>query len=148
LFFLQTTFIAQIATSFPLPNLVLIFLFAAAFLSDSSDFIYVALLFGFLFDIFIGNNFGVYLLSFTASCALASYVRTKFIKDISFVKIFTFSVAMAFVYNLLYLSLSIVAFGADFFSHTDFVSRKIFFDLIYAGILVYPAMWLISKGKQ
>ncbi|MFA7169934.1 MAG: rod shape-determining protein MreD [Candidatus Paceibacterota bacterium] len=148
LFFLETTFVAQIFYgNFP-PSLVLIFLFAAALLTRSSDFLYVVFVFGFLFDIFSGINFGIFTLSFVLACIILCYLKAKFLKEESFIKIAALAISGALIYNLIYFFLLIVIFNTDASFELNFVGKKIIFDLVYAAVLTYPVMWLISKKRQ
>ena len=148
LFFVQTTFIAQIFWGFSAPNLVFIFLLSAALLSCTSDFFYIILLFGFLFDVLSGKNFGVYMLSFSFACVAACYLKLKFLKEKNyFIRVAAVSVLATLVYNIIYFALSFFVFSTEF-SFSGFAAKKILFDLIYASVLTYPIMYLISKKEQ
>lgn len=145
LFLLQTTFFAQALGEFFLPNFVLIFIFAAVLISNDADFIYAAFLFGFLFDLFSGNNFGVFLISFVLACVALLNLKEKFLKEQSFLKIVAISIAGTLLYNIIYIALLRIVFDTNLSSDYDFIRGKVAFDCIYTAIFIYPAMLLISK---
>jgi len=147
-FFLETAFFPfLLRNSFQVP-LVFIVLLASVFLSSSSDFIYIAFLFGFLFDIYFGTNFGIFTVSVVLSAVFASFCKDKFLKEESFGKVAGLSVAVALFFNLLYVCLLSFVFGSGENFSPAFIWKKMFFDSFYAAILVYPAMRFISKGKE
>lgn len=147
-FFLETTFMAQLGGGNFMPNLVLILLFAAALLACSADFIYIALVFGFLFDLFAGVSFGIYLLSFVLSCLLLCQLRTRLLKEETFLRVTALGMLGALGYNLIYLALLFFVFNTGSAFSLDFVSKKILFDLVYAAVFTYGAVRLIYKEKS
>ena len=148
LFLLETSFLPQIfAGGFP-PNLVMIMLFAAALLALSSDFLYVAFLFGFLFDIFSGASFGIFTAALVFSSIIVCEIKSRFIKEDRFVQIAAAASAGALSYHLIYLLLFTIPYNGNISSYGDFLWEKILFDSAYAAVLTYPAMRLISKKKQ
>lgn len=147
-FFLQTTFFAQLFSGNLIPPLVFMVLTAAVFLSDSYDFLYLALFFGFLFDIFTGSSFGIFTASFAMAAAAAFILKENFLKDPGFTKTVLLSAAVAVAYNLTYLLLSVVFSSFGFLAHYGPIIHKTAYDAVLAAIFVYPAMHLISNKKQ
>ncbi len=147
LFFVQTTFLAQVFWGFFTPNFVFIFLLSAALLSYSTDLFYAILFFGFLFDLFSGKDFGIYTLSFFFACAAAYYLKFKVLKEKNFIKVAAVSALAMLIYNVVYFTLLFLVFSTGF-SFSGFVFKKVLFDLIHASVLTYPIMYLISKKEQ
>jgi rod shape-determining protein MreD len=147
-FFLETSFFAPLLGGLFQPQLVFMFLLAAVFLSASSDFLYLAFLFGFLFDICFGAEFGIYTISLVGVSVLSSLLKDKLIKEESFGKVAKASVIAALSYNLFLFSLFSFLFGAEKIFDPAFLGKKVLFDSVYAAILVYPMMRIISKGKE
>lgn len=147
LFFIQTTFIAQVFWGFFTPNFVFIFLLSAALLSYSTDLFYAILFFGFLFDLFSGRDFGIYMLSFFFACAVAYYLKSKVLKEKNFIKVAAVSALAMLIYNAAHFTLLFLVYDAVLPS-SGLVFKKVLFDLIYASVLTYPIMYLISKKEQ
>jgi rod shape-determining protein MreD len=147
LFFLQTTFVSQIFGDFFAPNLILIVMIAAVFLSYSANFLYAAVAFGFLFDLFAGLDFGLYMLSFVLAAMTAHSLKLRFLKDETLLRIVAASAAAAISYDAIYLALAFAIFNNNLIYSQGFIWQKMFADTIYAAILVYPAMGLISKRQ-
>lgn len=148
LFFLETTFIAQIFYDFFPPNLILIFLVAEIFLSFSQNFLFTVFIFGFLSDLFGGPDFGIFTLSFVLTAMLIYFLKIKFLSEDSFLKVVMLSMCAALIYNIVYLFLAFIVFNNNIVDIFSLVWPKTIFDMLYAAILVYPAMQLISKKTR
>ncbi|MDD3006268.1 MAG: rod shape-determining protein MreD [Candidatus Pacebacteria bacterium] len=147
-FLLETAFLPSLIWGDIQPELVLIALIASVFLSTSSDFLYTAFLLGIIFDFYFGASFGVFTVSMVLTSVFASLSKDRFMKEESFGKIIGLSVSVMLFYNLLYLCLLAFAFGAEASFDSAFIWKKIFFDSLYAIILIFPVMRLISNKKQ
>lgn len=147
-FFLETAFLPSLLWSSYLPHLVFIVLVASVFLSLSSDFLFTAFFFGFLFDVYSGADFGLFTLSVVFSAIVAYLLKEKFLQEESLIKVFGLSVAVIIFYDLLYLGLLFLVFGAGETFGLAFVWKKILFDSVSSVILVFPIMHLISNGKE
>lgn len=146
-FLLETAFLPPLISGNIQPHLVLIILIASVFLSSSSDFLFTAFFFGILFDFYFGANFGVFTASMVFTAVFASLCKDRFMKEESFGRVAGLSVSVALFYNLLYLCLLSVVFGAQTSFDSAFIWKKILFDSLYALILIFPVMRLISKRK-
>lgn len=147
-FFLETAFLSHVLWSGLSVPAVVIVLFASVFLARSSDFLYTAFIFGFLLDIYSGTHFGIFTASLVFSSIFTCYLKEKFLKEESFIRVVGVSVVAMLFYDLFYLSLLSLVFGAQGIFDFGFIGKRIFFDLIYAAVFIYAAMRLISNGKE
>lgn len=147
-FFLETAFLPSLLWNSYLPHLVLIVLVASVFLSSSSDFLFTAFFFGFLFDIYSGADFGPFTVSMVFSAIGGYLLKEKFLQEESLIKVAGLGVAVMIFYDLLYLGLLFLVFGAGEAFNPAFVWKKMLFDSISSVILVFPLMHLISNGKE
>lgn len=147
-FFLETAFLPSLLWSSYLPHLVLIVLVASVFLSLSSDFLFTAFFFGFLFDVYSGADFGLFTLSMVFSAIGAYLLKEKFLQEESLIKAVGLSVMVIIFYDLLYLGLLFLVFGTGEAFDPEFIWKKMLFDSISSVILVFPVMRLISNGKE
>lgn len=146
-FFLETAFLPPLLwTSLPLRP-VMIVIFASAFLSLSSDFLYTAFLLGFLLDVYSGSGFGILTASAVVSAIGANSLKEKFLKEERPARVAELSAAAMLLFNLSYFCLlSVSGEGGDF--DAAFIGKDALLDSLAAAILVYPVMRLVSKGKE
>ena len=147
-FFLETAFLPSLLWRSYLPHLVLVVLVASVFLSVSSDFLYTAFFFGFLFDVYSGADFGLFTLSVVFSAIGAYLLKEKFLQEESLIKVAGLGAVVMIFYNLIYLGLLFLVFGTGEALNPEFIWKEMLFDSVYAVILVFPVMRLISKRKE
>jgi rod shape-determining protein MreD len=147
-FILETAFFPSVLEGAVRPDLVFILLLASVFLSVSSDFLYTAFFFGFLFDAYFAGGFGTFTVSMVVASIFASMAKEKLMKEESFGKAVRLSVIGMLFYDAAFLFLTAFAFGANEILDLSFIWKEALADSAYAALLVYPMMHLISKGKE
>lgn len=147
-FILETAFFPSLLGGVFRPELVFMLILASVFLSVSSDFLYTAFFFGFLFDAYFGIGFGTFTVSMVFASVFASAAKEKLMKEEGSGKVMRLSVIGMLFYDVFFLCLLVFAFGADEVFDPSFLWKKALVDSVYAALLVYPMMRLISKGKE
>ena len=142
--FLQLTFIPQLFFDTVHPNLVLILLIAASFLSKSTNVLYPAFFCGFVLDIFSGIYFGPMLISFLSTIFFSSYFGCSFLKELFSTRLFLISIASILFYNSSYFILiNINSFDEIINNYKALFSISIF-EMIYTTLLIVPLLLALS----
>ena len=142
--FLQLTFVPQLFFNTVQPNLVLILLIAASFLSRSSSIFYAVFFCGFILDIFSGIYFGPMLISFLLTIFVSSYLGCYFLKELFSARLFSISVLTVLFYNISYFILiNKVSFNKiiNDYESLFFISAL---DMIYTAFLIVPLLLMLS----
>lgn len=143
-FLLETSFLPQIFFGFFSPNLVAVIVIAAGLVLYSDDFIYLAFGVGLFMDLYTAVNFGIYSLGFTFLSVATSVFRSKFLKEGGVSRIFFITALSILTFDIFTLLLLYFYSNVWLFDFL-FVSKKIFFDIIVAIILIFPFKILIYK---
>ena len=142
--FLQLTFIPQLFFDTVHPNLVLILLIAASFLSKSTSIFSVVFLCGFILDLFSGIYFGPMLISFLLTIFISSYFGHHFLKELFSARLFLISAAAVLFYNIFYFTL----INKDDFSKIIDNYKTLFSvsisEMIYTAFLIIPFLLILS----
>lgn len=142
--FLQLTFVPQLFFNTVQPNLVLILLIAASFLSRSTSMFYAVFFCGFILDIFSGIYFGPMLISFLLTIFVSSYFGCYFLKELFSTRLFLVSVLTVLFYNISYFILiNKVSFNKiiNDYESLFFISAL---DMIYTAFLIVPLLLILS----
>jgi len=141
---LQLTFIPQLFFDLVRPNLVLILLIAASFLSKSANVLLVAFFCGFILDIFSGIYFGPMLISFLSTIFISSYFGCRFLKELFSAKTLLISTAAVLFYNIFYF----ILINKGGFNEIVNNYQALFFisasEMIYTALLVVPFLLILS----
>ncbi len=142
--FLQLTLVPQIFFDVVRPNLVLILLIAASFLSRSNNVLYAAFFCGFILDIFSGIYFGPMLVSLLSTIFISSYFGCRFLKELFSARLFLISGAAVLFYNISYFILiNINSFDKIINNYKAFFSISIS-EMIYTTLLMVPLLLILS----
>lgn len=141
---LQLTFIPQLFFDLICPNIVLILLIAASFLSKSTNVLYASFFCGFILDLFSGIYFGPMLVSFLLTIFISSYLGCRFLKELFSLKMFLISIGAVLFYNIFYF----VLINKGVFSKiaSDYKTPFCIFipDMIYTAFLIIPLLLILS----
>ena len=142
--FLQLTFIPQLFFGIVHPNLVLILLIAASFLSKSTNVLYAAFFCGFVLDIFSGIYFGPVLISFLLTVFISSYLSCQFLKEIFSVRLFLISIFTILFYNIFYFILININNLDKIINNYQALFSISIFEMIYTALLIVPLLLTLS----
>lgn len=142
--FLQLTFIPQLFFNTVHPNLVLMLLIAASFLSKSADIFYAVFFCGLVLDIFSGIYFGPMLVSFLLTIFISSYFSCHFLKELFSMRLFLISVATVLFYNISYFILINKGNFNRIINNYESLFSISVFDMIYAALLIIPLLLILS----
>jgi len=142
--FLQLTLVPQIFFNAVYPNLVLILLIAASFLSKSTNVLSAAFFCGFVLDLFSGIYFGPMLISFLLTIFISSYLGCRFLKELFSARLFLISGVAVLFYNIFYFIL-INWKNLDIIinNYKSLFSISVF-EIIYISFLIIPFLLILS----
>ncbi len=148
--FLQITFIPQLFPENCAPNIILILLIAAAVIdAKSANIFFVSFFVGFIMDIFSGDSFGFITLGVLSAIFVSSYLSYYFLKELFSRNLIMISVSAVLAYNAAYIFLISIGDFYQTFSNIRQFLFIIFFQIIYALILIYPLTYiLLSKNEK
>jgi len=142
--FLQLTFVPQLFFDTVHPNLVLILLIAASFLSRSSSIFYAVFFCGFVLDIFSGIYFGPMLISFLLTIFVSSYFSYYFLKELFSMRLFLISTCAVLFYNISYFILINKGDFNKIINNYESLFSISALDMIYAALLIVPLSLILS----
>ena len=142
--FLQLTFVPQLFFDTAHPNLVLILLIAASFLSRSSSICYTVFFCGFVLDIFSGIYFGPMLISFLLAIFVSSYFSCYFLKELFSMRLFLISTCAVLFYNISYFILINKGDFNKIINNYESLFSISALDIIYTAFLIVPLLLILS----
>ena len=142
--FLQLTFIPQLFFNMVHPNLVLILLIAASFLSKSTDIFYAVFFCGLILDIFSGIYFGPMLVSFILTIFISSYFSCYFLKELFSARLFLISITAVLFHNISYFILINKGDLSKITNNYESLFSIFVLDMIYAALLIIPLLLILS----
>ncbi len=147
--FLQITFVPQLFPDNYAPNIILILLIASSVIDAKSvNVFFISFLVGFILDIFSGNSFGFVTLSILSAIFASSYLSYYFLKELFSRNLIMISVSAVLAYNAAYIFLINIGDFHQIFSNIRQFLFITFFQMIYALILIYPLIYILSSKNE